>query len=127
MSYTKEDAEKLLKLALAAEAVDITRHTLTGKGKSWLPNSLAKKQGIKNPSLKTWWGSGKSPFGLKGSFLGARPTSGGVLGLAAMAGMGGYEAGKALTKSDFGDYIGLGEEDLKGYGKSLYHYLNKKE
>jgi len=105
--------------ASAAQAADMTRHALTGKGQSWLPNSMAAKQGIPNPSTTNWWKAGKLPMNLQGSFMGAKPTVGGTLGLAALAGYGGYKLGDWFINTNVADSIGLGRKDLEGYGSYL--------
>lgn len=108
----------------ALEAADIARHTITGKGQSWLPNSVAAKQGIPNPSTTNWWKAGKMPFSLKGSFLGAKPTMGGTAGLIAGAGLAGYEAGNAFLDSDYAKSKGVSRKDMMYSGRNLYNFLN---
>jgi len=49
---------KTLAGASAVEAADVARHSMTGRGQSILPNSVAKAQGIAKPSLGSWWTSG---------------------------------------------------------------------
>jgi hypothetical protein len=111
--------------ASSAQAIDMTRHALTGKGQSWLPNSLARKAGIPNPSLKNWATAGKLPFGLKGNFAGMHPTKGGTAGLVAAAGYGGYALGDMFIDTKIADNIGLGRQDLRSYGADLQTNLNQ--
>jgi hypothetical protein len=116
-----DNSLKTLAGATAAQAADMARHAITGKGQSILPNSVAKAQGIAKPSLKSWWTAGKTPFGLKGSFLGAHPTKGGVAGLVAAAGYGGYKLGDWAIDTELADKYGFGRQDLRGYGASMYN------
>ena len=116
-----DNSLKTLGVATAAQAADMARHAITGKGQSILPNSVAKAQGIAKPSLKSWWTAGKTPFGLKGSFLGAHPTKGGVAGLVAAAGYGGYKLGDWAIDTELADKYGFGRQDLRGYGASMYN------
>ena len=111
--------------ASAAQAADMARGIMTGKGQSWLPNNLASSaKGIPNASTASWWKSGKLPFGLKGTFMGAAPTTGATLGLAGLAGTAGFMGANAVMDSNWADNIGLGRNDFKGYGSNLFDFVN---
>tara|TARA_R110002096_G_scaffold185925_1_gene364803 strand:- start:28 stop:798 length:771 start_codon:yes stop_codon:yes gene_type:complete len=111
--------------ASAAQAADMARGAITGKGQSWLPNKLASSaKGIPNASTASWWKSGKVPFGLKGTFMGAAPTAGATLGLMAGAGLTGFQVANSIMDSGWADNIGLGRNDFKDYGSSLFNLIN---
>lgn len=111
--------------ASAAQAADMARGVITGKGQSWLPNKLASSaKGIPNPSTASWWKSGKVPFGLRGTFMGAAPTTGATLGLAGLAGTAGFMGANAFMDTNFADNIGLGRNDFKDYGSNLFDFVN---
>jgi len=111
--------------ASAAQAADMARGIMTGKGQSWLPNNLASSaKGIPNASTASWWKSGKLPFGLRGTFMGAAPTAGATLGLAGLAGTAGFMGANAFMDTNFADSVGLGRNDFKGYGSSLFNLIN---
>ena len=111
--------------ASAAQAADMARGVITGKGQSWLPNKLASSaKGIPNASTASWWKSGKVPFGLRGTFMGAAPTTGATLGLAGLAGTAGFMGANAFMDTNFADNIGLGRNDFKDYGGSLHNLFN---
>ena len=111
--------------ASAAQAADMARGVITGKGQSWLPNKLASSaKGIPNASTASWWKSGKVPFGLRGTFMGAAPTTGATLGLAGLAGTAGFMGANAFMDTNFADNIGLGRNDFKDYGGSLFNLIN---
>ena len=111
--------------ASAAQAADMARGIMTGKGQSWLPNNLASSaKGIPNASTASWWKSGKLPFGLRGTFMGAAPTTGATLGLAGLAGTAGFMGANAVMDSNWADNIGIGRNDFKGYGSSLFNLIN---
>ena len=111
--------------ASAAQAADMARGVITGKGQSWLPNKLASSaKGIPNASTASWWKSGKVPFGLRGTFMGAAPTTGATLGLAGLAGTAGFMGADAFMDTNFADNIGLGRNDFKDYGGSLHNLFN---
>ena len=94
-----------------------------GAGKGWLPNSMFEKAFGMKGSSSAWWQAGKMPFGLQGSFFGAKPTMGGTLGLAGLAGWGGFELGKMMSPeaAKYWD-----EEALNGYSrtKGMFGFAN---
>jgi len=111
--------------ASAVQAADMARGIMTGKGQSWLPNKLASSaKGIPNASTASWWKSGKLPFGLRGTFMGAAPTTGATLGLAGLAGTAGFMGANAFMDTNFADNVGLGRNDFKDYGASLHNLFN---
>ena len=122
----KKYSQYLAAGASAVQAADMARGVFTGKGQSWMPNWAAEKfKGIKNASGSNWWKSGKLPFGLRGTFMGAAPTTGATLGLAGIAGTAGFMGANALMDSQWGDEHGLGRNDFKGYGSNLYNLFNQ--
>ena len=86
-----------------------------GMGKGWLPNGMFESAFGSKGSTGAWWKAGKMPFGLQGSFMGAKPTMGGTVGLVGLAGWGGFELGRLLSP-DADKY--WTEEAENGYSKT---------
>jgi hypothetical protein len=99
----------------AAQLAAMGKHAATGQGKAWLPNWLYSRvhPGVE-ASTRAWWTGGRTPLGLRGAIMGARPTLPGTLGLAALTGLGSYYGTKGLL-----DVTG-GTEHLERAGKKLY-------
>jgi hypothetical protein len=109
----------------AAQLAAMGKHAVTGRGKSYLPNWLySRVHPGAEASTRAWWTGGRTPFGLRGTIMGARPTLPGTLGLAALTGLGSYYGTKGLL-----DVTG-GTEYLEKAGRKLYdvtHPDKKKE